>query len=48
MAKQYNMEVDKVKEALGEQTETIKDDIRVKKAAKLVTDAAVEVASEDK
>ncbi len=42
MAKQYNMEVDKVKEVLGSQSETIKMDICVKKAAKLITDSAVE------
>lgn len=42
MAKQYNMEVDKVKEVLGSQSEIIKMDICVKKAAKLITDSAVE------
>lgn len=42
MAKQYNMEVDKVKEVLGAQADTIKSDICVKKAAELIADAAVE------
>lgn len=43
MAKQYNMEAEKVKEILGSQADTIKADICVKKAAELIADAAVEV-----
>ncbi len=45
MAKQYNMEPEKVKEVLGSQADTIKADICVKKAAELIADAAVEVES---
>lgn len=45
MAKQYNMEADKVKEILGSQADTIKSDICVKKAAELIAEAAVEVES---
>ena len=43
IAKSYNMELDKVKELIGdEEKKQIAEDIKVKKAAKLVTDAAVE------
>ncbi|MBQ8280773.1 MAG: trigger factor [Lachnospiraceae bacterium] len=43
MAKQYNMEADKVKEILGAQADSLKDDICVRKAAELIAEAAVEV-----
>ncbi|MGN0165676.1 MAG: trigger factor [Lachnospiraceae bacterium] len=43
MAKQYNMEVEKVKEVLGSQADSLKADICVRKAAELIADAAVEV-----
>ncbi len=43
MAKQYNMEADKVKEILGAQAESLKTDICVRKAAELIADNAVEV-----
>lgn len=42
MAKQYNMEADKVKEILGDQAESLKSDICVRKAAELIAEAAVE------
>lgn len=43
LAKSYNMETDKVKELLGdEEKKQITEDIKVKKAAELVTEAAVE------
>ena len=44
MASRYNMEVDKVKELIGEkEKETIRMDLAVEKAATFVADAAVEV-----
>jgi len=44
MAARYNMEVDKVRELIGEkEKETMRTDIAVEKAATFVTDAAVEV-----
>lgn len=43
IAKAYNMEIDKVKELLGDDEKSqITEDIKVKKAAQLITDAAVE------
>ena len=43
MASMYQMEVDKVKELLGDaEKENIKNDLAAQKAVEFVTDAAVE------
>ena len=43
MAEAYKMEVEKVKEILGEsEKENMKDDLAIRKAIDLVTEAAVE------
>ena len=43
MAEQYKMEVEKVKELLGEaETKNIREDLAIQKAIDLVTEAAVE------
>ena len=43
MAEQYNMEIDKLKELLGEdELKNIKEDLAIQKAVDLVTEAAVE------
>lgn len=44
IANQYKMDLDQVKDILGAQSETIKEDLRVRKAADLIADAAKEVA----
>ena len=44
MASRYQMEIDKIKELIGDkERETMRTDLAVEKAANLVTDAAVEV-----
>ncbi|WP_044959899.1 trigger factor [Butyrivibrio sp. WCD2001] len=46
MAKQYNMEADKVKELMGErEIKTLKDDLLVQKAAKFLVENAKEVGA---
>ncbi|SDB10149.1 trigger factor [Butyrivibrio sp. INlla16] len=46
MAKQYNMEADKVKELMGDrEIKTLKDDLLVQKAAKFLVENAKEVAA---
>ena len=44
MAEQYKMEVDKLKEIMGEQErEQMKNDLAIQAAVEMITDAAVEV-----
>ena len=48
MAKQYNMEVDKVKEIFGDRDKELKADLLCRKAAKLIAENAKEAKAEKK
>lgn len=43
LAEQYNMELDKIKESMGESgSKALKEDIKIRKAVDLVVESAVE------
>ena len=43
MAKQYNMEVEKIKELVKEQLDNVRTDIKMQKAVELIASKAKEV-----